>query len=137
MSNLPNSTQIVSSEARSQFQAFCLTLEPAAVLYCPGFYIAPSSKGMDIECTSLCDPMDGSPPGPAVPGVLQARVLEWVAIAFSVAFPLAYYNSELTTSTASSISLEDGKDIFNQRVHWSKEKISAVVLIIALYFQNM
>ena len=44
LSNLPNSTQIVSSEARSQFQAFCLTLEPAAVLYCPGFYTAPSSK---------------------------------------------------------------------------------------------
>lgn len=53
------------------------------------------------------------------------------------AFPPAYYNSELTTSTVSSISSEDGKDIFNQRVHWSKEKISAMALIIALYFQTM
>ena len=31
----------------------------------------------------LCDPIDGSPPGSPVPGILQARVLEWVAIAFS------------------------------------------------------
>ena len=31
----------------------------------------------------LCDPTDGSPPGSAVPGILQARTLEWVAIAFS------------------------------------------------------
>ena len=30
----------------------------------------------------LCDPIDGSPPGSAVPGILQARTLEWVAIAF-------------------------------------------------------
>ena len=32
---------------------------------------------------TLCDPIDGSPPGSAVPGILQARVLEWGAIAFS------------------------------------------------------
>ena len=35
------------------------------------------------SCSTLCDPIDGSPPGSAVPGILQARVLEWVAIAFS------------------------------------------------------
>ena len=32
---------------------------------------------------TLCDPMDGSPPGSPVPGILQARTLEWVAISFS------------------------------------------------------
>ena len=31
----------------------------------------------------LCDPIDGSPPGSPVPGILQARTLEWVAISFS------------------------------------------------------
>ena len=35
------------------------------------------------SCLTLCDPIDGSPPGSTVPGILQARVLEWVAIAFS------------------------------------------------------
>ena len=35
------------------------------------------------SCPTLCDTIDGSPPGSPVPGILQARVLEWVAIAFS------------------------------------------------------
>ena len=35
------------------------------------------------SCPILCDPKDGSPPGSAVPGILQARTLEWVAIFFS------------------------------------------------------
>ena len=35
------------------------------------------------SCLTLCDPIDSSPPGSAVPGILQARMLEWVAISFS------------------------------------------------------
>ena len=35
------------------------------------------------SCPTLCDPIDSSPPGAAVPGILQARTLEWVAISFS------------------------------------------------------
>ena len=35
------------------------------------------------SCPTLCDPIDGSPPGSPVPGILQARKLEWVAISFS------------------------------------------------------
>ena len=35
------------------------------------------------SCLTLCDPVDSSPPGSAVPGILQARTLEWVAISFS------------------------------------------------------
>ena len=35
------------------------------------------------SCPTLCDPIDGSPPGSAVPGILQARILEWVAISSS------------------------------------------------------
>ena len=35
------------------------------------------------SCPTLCDPIDGSPPGSPVPGILQARILEWVAISFS------------------------------------------------------
>ena len=38
------------------------------------------------SCRTLCDPMDGSPPGSAVPGILQARILEWAAISFSNAW---------------------------------------------------
>ena len=35
------------------------------------------------SCPTLCDPIDGSPPGSPVPGILQARTLEWIAISFS------------------------------------------------------
>ena len=35
------------------------------------------------SCPTLCDPVDGSPPGSPIPGILQARTLEWVAISFS------------------------------------------------------
>ena len=35
------------------------------------------------SCQTLCDPIDGGPPGSPVPGILQARTLEWVAISFS------------------------------------------------------
>ena len=38
------------------------------------------------SCPTLCDPIDGSPPGSPVPGILQARTLEWVAISFSTAW---------------------------------------------------
>ena len=38
------------------------------------------------SCLTLCDPIDCSPPGPAIPGILQARTLEWVAISFSNAW---------------------------------------------------
>jgi len=36
------------------------------------------------SCLTLCDPTDGSLPGSSVPGILQARILEWVAISFSI-----------------------------------------------------
>ena len=42
-------------------------------------------------CPTLCDPIDGSPPGSLVPGILQARTLEWVAIFFSG--PFSYHQS--------------------------------------------
>ena len=43
---------------------------------------AAAAKSLE-SCPALCDPIDGSPPGSPVPGILQARTLEWVAISFS------------------------------------------------------
>ena len=43
------------------------------------------------SCLTPCDPMDCSPPGSPVHGVFQARTLEWVAISFSMGFPVATY----------------------------------------------
>ena len=42
---------------------------------------AAAAKSLQL-CLTLCIPIDGSPPGSAIPGILQARTLEWVAISF-------------------------------------------------------
>ena len=45
---------------------------------------APAAAAKLLQsCLTLCDPIDGRPPGSPVPGILQARTLEWVAISFS------------------------------------------------------
>ena len=46
-------------------------------------YAAAAAAKSLQSCPTLCDPIDGSPPGAAVPGFLQAITLEWVAISFS------------------------------------------------------
>ena len=47
-----------------------------------GHAAAAAAKSLQ-SCPTLCDPIDGSPLGSSVPGILQARILEWVAISFS------------------------------------------------------
>ena len=50
------------------------------------------------SCPTLCDPRDGSPPGSPVPGILQARTLEWVAISFSSAWKWKWSRSVVSDS---------------------------------------
>ena len=47
------------------------------------FKTAAATAELLQSCPTLCDPIDGSPPGSPIPGILQARTLEWVAISFS------------------------------------------------------
>ena len=69
---------------------------PAQLIWCssPAFLSAlPHHTGLPAaaaaaakslqSCPTLCDPIEGSPPGSPIPGILQARTLEWVAISFS------------------------------------------------------
>ena len=50
------------------------------------------------SCPTLCNPIDGSPPGSSVPGILQARTLEWAAISFSrkTCYEIAKHRADLT-----------------------------------------
>ena len=50
---------------------------------CLNFTFAAAAAKSLQSCPTLCNPIDGSPPGSLVPGILQARTLEWVAISFS------------------------------------------------------
>ena len=63
----------------------CLWGVRGRVMHLPHKYqavAAAAAKSLQ-SCPTLCDPIDGSPPGSPVPGILQARTLEWVAISFS------------------------------------------------------
>ena len=49
------------------------------------YFLSHAAAAKSLQsCPTLCDPIDGSPPGSSIPGIFQARVLEWVAIAFSI-----------------------------------------------------
>ena len=70
----------------SEYSSLCCTIGLCSSVY---FYIPVSSlpaaaaaKSLQ-SCPTLCDPIDSSPLGSSVPGILQARILEWVAISFS------------------------------------------------------
>ena len=84
------------------------------------------------SCPTLCDPTDGSPPGSPVPGILQARILEWVAISFSSAWkwkvkvkslsrvgstPFTGY-SYLSDATAVLLCLESGLHSWHSCFAW-------------------
>ena len=56
------------------------------VLFCNQSLTAAAAAKSLQSCLILCDPIDSSPPGSPVPGILQARTLEWVAISFSNAW---------------------------------------------------
>ena len=59
--------------------SFCLQSFPASGSFLMSLLLAKSLQ----SCPTRCNPIDGSPPGSPVPGILQARTLEWVAISFS------------------------------------------------------
>ena len=68
------------------------------------------------SCPTLCDPIDGSPPGSPVPGILQARTLEWVAISFSNAWKLKVKVKSLSRVWLFTTPLTAAYQIFQARV---------------------
>ena len=63
-------------------ESLCCSPEIITTLLISYVPAAAAAKSLQ-SCPTLCDPRDGSPPGFPVPGILQARTLEWVAISFS------------------------------------------------------
>ena len=86
-SSLQSSTAVRDREEKRPLESNCLEFEPwltylltvvkLHVLSVPYLYVHAQSLQ---SCLTLCDPMDGSPPGSSVHGILQARILEWVAM---------------------------------------------------------
>ena len=70
------------------------------------FYIIILTAAKSLQsCSTLCDPIDGSSPGSPVPGILQARVLEWGAIAIFDYFDIASCNLPSSPYTSRSVFL--------------------------------
>ena len=63
----------------------------------------------------LCDPIDGSPPGSPVPGILQARTLEWVAISFSNAWKWGGTKSDCSLA---QVGFRHGKEKWSRALAW-------------------
>ena len=73
-----------SSRDPFPYTAMRRTLTTSAVTSAgPRLEAAAAAARSPQSCPTLCDPIDGSPPGSPFPGILQARTLEWVAISFS------------------------------------------------------
>ena len=60
-----------------------MSLDEGSILDTGVFLAAATAAKLLQSCLTLCDPIDSSPPGSTIPGILQARTLEWVAISFS------------------------------------------------------
>ena len=76
LSTILSSTSLILSSG-----SIILLLIPSRVFLIS--FTAAAARSLQ-SCLTLCDPIDGSPPGSPVPGILQTRTLEWVAISFSV-----------------------------------------------------
>ena len=70
-------TQLLIQGISGNFWSPKYSLTTSQSLCC---YCLPSLSLSALSCLTLCDPLDCSPPGPSVHGILQARVLEWVAV---------------------------------------------------------
>ena len=86
----------------SGFWVYVSSTLPGIVKFFPKvlipIYIPAAAAAKSLQsCLTLCDPIDGTPPGSSVPGILQARVLEWGAIAFSKNGILFNYKKKQTT----------------------------------------
>ena len=66
------------------------------------------------SCRTLCDPMDSSPPGSSVHGILQERILEWVAISFSVSISIKRQSIFTSPGLGKEAFKETGKEAFKE-----------------------
>ena len=87
------------------------------------------------SCLTLCSPTDGSPPGSSIPGILQARTLEWVAISFSNAWKWKVKMKSLSRvqllvtpwTAASQAPLSMG---FSRQDHWSGVPLPSPIIVL-------
>ena len=93
------------------------------------------------SCPTLCDPIDGSPPGSPLPGILQARTLEWVAISFSNAVKWKVKAKSLSRvrllATPWTAAHQAPPSMgFSRQEYWSGVPLPSPAMNLGLVFQN-
>ena len=84
--DLTNAVNLISGSSAFSKPSLCIWMKPCFSLIHIWFAAAAAAAKLLQLCPTLCDPIDSSLPGSPVPGILQARTLEWVAISFSNAW---------------------------------------------------
>ena len=69
-----------------KLNTYIISKDTGLIVCAASYHTAATAAKLLQSCSNLCDPIDGSPPGSPVPGILQATTLEWVAISFSNAW---------------------------------------------------
>ena len=96
---------------------------------------AAAAKSFQL-CPTLWDPLDGSPPGSSVPGILQARTLEWVAISFSIAWKRRVKVKSLSRVQLLATSWTAAHQApppmgFSKQEHWSGSPLPSPLTMLA------
>ena len=101
-----------------EWKSWHKTKEKTKIMASVPIAAAAAAKSLQ-SCPTLCDPIEGSPPGSPVPGILQARTLEWVAISFSITYwqigqekvdvwtDFFFFSSKITVDGDSAMKSED------------------------------
>ena len=114
------------------------------VLWCWGLFIFPAATAAAKSlqsCPTLCDPINRSPPGSTIPGILQARVLEWVAISFSNAWKWKVKVKSLSRVLATSWTAAYQAPLSmgcSRQEYWSGLPLPSLLsFLVFIKFQNM
>ena len=103
------------------------------ILYVIGSTAAAAAKSLQ-SCPTLCDPIDGSPSGSPVPGILQARTLEWVAISFSNASTIRrqkmLFSLKVVSDALQPHGLQHARASLSITVSWSLLKLMPIELVL-------
>ena len=111
---------------------------------------AAAAKSLQL-CPTLCDPIDGSPPGSPIPGILQARTLEWVVISFSNAWKWKVKVKSLSCvwllATPWTAAHQAPPSLgFSRQEYWSGAPVpsltklcitSIIPILLDIYFKNL
>ena len=132
-----------TSNATFFWHLICLVrLTFTLAIYVPAAAAAAAAAKSLQLCPTLCDPIDGSPPGSPVPRILQARTLEWVAISFSNA-----WKWKVKVKSLSHVPLCDSMDCshappsmqappsmgFSRQEYWSGVPLPSPIYVPSIY----